>query len=193
MYKRQVGLDGVGQWGRVGPGLDRNFVSAARARVAAAVAGSPRVSVSSSSVPNAGALGVPPVASISDLSSNGIGTIGEDLSQRVLQANGDTFVDKAVITVRLSTGEVFDVVPDFLRLASTQGRTATLDIIESKASRVQLPDIAQLSDNQAVLLDALLRGDDITVTAGSRLQERLPNINDFRLGRFDIETFLLLD
>ena len=32
--------------------------------------------------------------------------------------------------------------------------------IESKASRVQLPDIAQLSDNQAVLLDALLRGDD---------------------------------
>ena len=65
--------------------------------------------------------------------------------------------------------------------------------IESKASRVQLPDIAQLSDNQAVLLDALLRGDDFTVTAGSRLQERLPNINDFRLGRFDIETFLLLD
>ena len=109
-----------------------------------------------------------------------------------MQANGDTFVDKAVITVRLSTGEVFDVVPDFLRLASTQGRTATLDIIESKASRVQLPDIAQLSDNQAVLLDALLRGDDLTITPSSTLLRELPNeVDRVVIGRFDIERFLL--
>ena len=98
-----------------------------------------------------------------DLSPNDIGTVGERLTRELLEANGDIPIRRATITVRLSTGEVFDVVPDFFRDAGLVNGTQTLDIIESKASRNALPDLRNLSDNQAVLLDALLRGDDLTI------------------------------
>ena len=151
---------GAGQWTRIGDGLNPTFVSNARARLSALVDGSTRTTVSSSSVPNAGALAPDPVASVVDLSPSDIGKVGEEVVRR---ANGNSLLEKATITVRLSTGEVFDVVPDFFRDAGLVNGTQTLDIIESKASRNALPDLRNLSDNQAVLLDALLRGDDLTI------------------------------
>ena len=183
---------GAGQWTRIGDGLNPTFVSNARARLSALVDGSPRTIVSSSSVPNAGALAPDPVASVVDLSPNDIGKVGEEVVRRALLANGEIPIRTATITVRLSTGEVFDVVPDFFRVASEDGATVTLDIIESKASRNALPDLRNLSDNQAVLLDALLRGDDLTITPSSTLLRELPNgVDRVVIGRFDIQTFLL--
>ena len=192
-----VGLDGVGQWGRVGPGLDRNFVSAARARVAAAVAGSPRVSVSSSSVPNAVSRLNPSPASVADIPSNQVGTIGEELHRVALEAVGTDSVQRATITVRLTSGEVFDVVPDFLRVVDVDldNGLARLDIDEVKASRVSQPGIGELTDNQAVFLGALIQGNIADLTRSPTLTTFLAGLDGaptaFTIDGFNLQSFLL--
>ena len=113
-------------------------------------------------MPNAVSRLNPSPVSVADIPSNQVGTT------------------RAPITVRLRSGEVFDVVPDFLRVVEIDEASglARLDIDEVKTSRLSQPDIGRLTDNQAVLLDALLNSDIAEITAGRRLQEFLLDLEE---------------
>ena len=161
------------------------------------------MSVSSSSVPNAVSRLNPSPVSVADIPSNQVGTIGEGLHEEALEAVGANFATRAPITVRLRSGEVFDVVPDFLRVVEIDEASglARLDIDEIKTSRLSQPDIGRLTDNQAVLLDALLNGDIAEITAGRRLQEFLLDLEEiaeldepivgFTIRNFNLQSFQL--
>lgn len=105
-------------------------------------------------VPSTIRTGVP----VEDLSIARIGQLGEiSLSSRL---DPNLIAVQARLTVTLDDGSTFVVIPDFLDASGLQVVDNRLQLVyrEAKASMVRTPTIAQLTDNQARFVDAILNG-----------------------------------
>ena len=108
------------------------------------------------------------IADLKTLTSNQIGAIGENFAENVL-LSGKTRIKTTTITVKIAgRDEPFTLIPDFLVLEDVNDQgVALLRYVESKASRNGLPGVGQLTDNQAVFLDALRNGEVESISGSS--------------------------
>ena len=122
-----------------------------------------------------------------------IGEFGENALRAGLTP--DRFAEQARLTVTLDDGSTFVVIPDFLDASGSLVVNNRLQLVyrEAKASTVRTPTIAQLTDNQARFVDAILNGriQSISTTDSGliALIENTPGASGFDVVGFELNVF----